>query len=75
MDSQALITILLSLTATFFALLVSVFSWMGNKLYSKLSEMASTMHNIESDLHGRISDLDRRVTKVETKIEDKFSQK
>ena len=68
MAEPQVIGVLLSLTATFFALLVAVFSWMGNKLYSKLSEMARTMHNIESDLHGRITDLDRRVTRAETKL-------
>lgn len=68
MSEANLITLLLAVTATFFGLLVAVFSWMGNKLYMKLSEMASTMHNIETDLHGKIADLDRRVTKVEVRI-------
>jgi len=71
MNDTHIITILLSLTATFFALLVMVLGWMGNKVYSKLSEMATTMHNIETDLHGRITDLDRRGTRVETKVFEK----
>jgi uncharacterized protein YoxC len=69
MSEATMITILLSLVATFFALLVIVFGWMGSKVYSKLDEMSHTMVNIEHDLHGKIADLDRRVTKVETRIE------
>ena len=71
MSDESIIAILLSLTATFFGLLIMVLGWIGNKVYSKLSEMATTMHNIETDLHGRITDLDRRVTRVETKVFDR----
>jgi hypothetical protein len=65
-DEAQLITILLSLVATLFGLLVLISGWMGNKVYQKLSEMANTMHSIEVDLHGKISNLDRRVTIIET---------
>jgi len=67
MDQMWVITVLLSLVAALFSILVLMLGWMGNKLYGKLDEMARAMHNIESDLHGRISNLDRRVTRVETK--------
>ncbi len=70
MTESFVVSILLSLVATFFALLVVVLGWMGSKVYSKLSDMASTMHNIETDLHGRITYLDRRITRVETKVFD-----
>lgn len=70
-EQAELIAILLALVATFFGLLVMVLGWMGNKVYSKLSEMANTMHNIETDLHGKISRLDRRVTWVEAKLKTK----
>lgn len=66
MSEAQIITILLSLVATFFGLLVVIISWLGNKVYEKLSEMATTMHGIEIDLHGKISSLDRRMTVVET---------
>lgn len=65
-----MMTVLLSLVATFFGLLIAILSWLGNKVYTKLDEMAHTMHAIESDLHGKIGVLDRRVTRVETKIFD-----
>ena len=68
MDQAQFITILLSLIAVLFAIVALMVGWMGNKLYSKLGEMARAMHNIESDLHGRISNLDRRVTITETKV-------
>lgn len=71
MTEAQMIMILLSLVGVFFAILVVILGWMGNKVYSKLSEMAKTMHNIETDLHGRITNLDRRVTRVETKLEIK----
>ena len=67
MTEAWIITTLLSLVATLFGILVLMLGWMGNKSYTKLGEMAVTMHNIESDLHGRISQLDRRVTRVEVK--------
>ena len=73
MTEPQLITILLALVATFFALLVAITGWMSNKLYNKLSEMATTMHNIESDTHGRITDVDKRVTRVETILERNYN--
>ena len=65
---EFVVIVLMSLIATLFGLLIAVLGWMGNKVYGKISEMASSMHNIERDLHGRISDLDRRVTRVETRV-------
>jgi len=70
MSEAQIITILLSLVATFFGLLVVIISWLGNKVYEKLSEMAKTMHGIEIDLHGKITQLDRRITRVETKLSE-----
>lgn len=68
MTDAAFISILLSLVATLFALLVCVMGWIGSKLYQRVNEMASSMQNIERDLHGKIVDLDRRVTRVEAFI-------
>ena len=68
MTEAQMIMILLSLVGVFFAILIMILGWMGNKVYSKLSEMATTMRNIETDLHGRISNLDRRVTTNEAEI-------
>jgi predicted PurR-regulated permease PerM len=62
------ITILLGLVTALFGTLVAMLGWMGNKVYSKLSELAQTMHSIENDLHGKISTLDRRVTRVEAHV-------
>jgi len=68
MTEVQLIAILLSLVGALFGILIIILGWMGNKVYSKLSEMARTMHSIESDLHGKIGVLDRRVTRVETVV-------
>jgi uncharacterized protein YoxC len=68
MNETQIITILLSLVATFFGLLVVILGWIGNKVYGKLDDMARTMHNIETDLHGKIGILDRRVTRVEEHV-------
>jgi cell division protein FtsB len=68
MNEPLFITILLSLVATFFALLVLVAGWLGNKLYAKLSEMAATMQMIKTELHAHIFNLDIRVTVLETKL-------
>ena len=70
MDEARTITILLSLVATFFGILVAISGWMGNKVYAKLSEMATTMVTIKDDLHARIHHLDRRVIVLETKFAD-----
>ena len=65
MSEVDFIAILLSLVATLFTALVALLSWIGNKVYARITEMTHSMHNIERDLHGRITDLDRRVTRVE----------
>lgn len=67
MSETIMLTIAASLVATLFGLLVAVLSWLGNKIYTKLEEMATTMHAIAGDLHERINGLDRRVTVVETR--------
>lgn len=67
MNDTMLLTIASGLVATMFGLLVAVLGWMGSRVYSKLDEMAKTMHSIAGELHNRINGLDRRVTIVETK--------
>lgn len=67
MTESAMLAISGALVATMFGLLVAVLGWIGNKIYTKLDEVAGTMHKIEGDLRGKIGDLDRRVTVVETR--------
>ena len=69
MDTISVLTIASALVATLFGLLVAILSWMGNKVYEKLSEMARLMSIIEKDLHGQISGIDRRVTYLELKCD------
>ena len=63
------ITILLSLVATLFGVLIVILGWMGSRVYSRLQELVRAMHNIEVDIYGKISNLDRRITVVETTIQ------
>lgn len=67
MSEVMLLTIAASLVATLFGLLVAILGWLGNKIYTKLDEMSSTMHGIAGDLHDRINGLDKRITVVETR--------
>lgn len=67
MTETQLLTIAASLVAALFGVLVVILGWMGNKIYEKLNDMASTMTSIAGDLHDRINGLDRRITVVETK--------
>ena len=72
MDTISVLTIASALVATLFGLLVAILSWMGNKVYEKLSEMARLMTIIEKDLHGQITGLDRRVSYLEVKCDTHF---
>lgn len=65
MDTLSVLTLASTLVATLFGLLIAILGWMGNKMYEKIAEMASSMRQIEKDLHGQISNLDRRVTRLE----------
>ncbi len=69
MNETAMLTLAASLVATLFGLLIALLGWLGNKIYSKLDDMAATMHRISGELHDRINGLDRRVTVVETKCD------
>lgn len=69
MTEAGFISVLLSLVATLFGLLVCVMAWIGSKLYQRVNEMASSMQNIERDLHGKIVNLDRRMTRIETFVQ------
>ena len=66
MDTALLITILLSIVAVQFAMILAVLGWMGNKLYIRLGEIVKTVSSLDTDLRGEIVVLDRRVTRVET---------
>lgn len=66
MSDAMIVSTLLALVASLFGVLVMILGWMGNKVYEKLSEMASSLHHVENDLRGQLADLDRRVFTVET---------
>lgn len=71
MDSITLLTLSATIVSTLFGILIAVLSWMGNKLYEKVSEMASTMYSIKVDLHKQtaiVENLDRRVTRLEDHV-------
>jgi hypothetical protein len=65
-DKAILTELLLILVATMFGLLVAVFGWLSNKLYSKLEYMNQSLQEIENGLIQKIHDIDKRVTKAET---------
>ena len=58
-------SVMTTLVATLFALLVTVLGWIGNKIYTKLDEVNQTMRQIDKDLGIRLHEIDRRLTKVE----------
>ena len=66
MTDQAFTALMLSLVGTFFGLLVAVLGWIGNKIYSKLDEMNSSLTKLDRDLTLRMHDIDKRVSKIET---------
>lgn len=57
--------IALSLVATLFGMLIMIFGWLGNKIYTKLDTLSDKMDQIETELHEKIMVLDRRVTRLE----------
>lgn len=68
-DSMWMLTIAGALVASVFGVLLAVLGWIGNKVYSKVEEIAKTMHQIAGDLHGKIGELDRRQTRTEALLE------
>lgn len=84
MNDVQLLTISASLVATLFGVLIGVLSWIGNKVYSKLEQLAESVQTIKDDLHGRITSLselvnarinqlDVRMVKLETRFNDAHS--
>lgn len=67
MSEQLLLSISLSLVATFFGLLVALIASGGTKVINKLDAMVEKLNDVASELHARINGLDRRVTVVETR--------
>jgi len=65
-NSDILMTILLSLVATFFGLLMLVLGWVAQKLYGKVDEISKNLLTMASKLHERITGIDIRLTRVET---------
>ena len=68
-DSMWMLTIAGALLAAVFGVLMSVLTWIGNKLYTKLEQITTTLTQIAGELHERINGLDRRTTTLETKCE------
>jgi len=66
MTDQVFTALMLSLVGTFFGLLVAVLGWIGNKIYSKLDEMNSSLTRLDRDLTLRMHDIDKRVARLET---------
>jgi len=54
-----------ALIAAVFGVLVAVLGWLGNKLYTKVDEIAKTMHQIAAGLHDKINDHGERLTRLE----------
>lgn len=69
MSDTTVLTIALGLVAVLFGLLMTVLGWLGNKVYSILVEMATSLNTIKAELHQRISGLDHRVTIIETRLD------
>lgn len=66
MSQETLMTIALSLVATFFGLLMLVLGWSAQKLYGKVDEISKNLLTMASELHERITGIDLRLTRVET---------
>lgn len=69
MNEQLLLTISMSLVATFFGLLVALIAFGGTKVINKLDAMVDKLNDVASELHTRINGIDRRVTVIETKCD------
>jgi predicted PurR-regulated permease PerM len=83
MSSSEFIALASSLAAGAFTILIAVLGWLGNKIYSKLDDVTSSMNNMKDDLttsiggikdelHDRITGIDKRVTRVETIVDRTF---
>lgn len=66
MTETAMLAIAASLVATLFGILVLIVGWIGNKLYSKLDEMARALTQLGDTLHTRINAINTRLVRVET---------
>lgn len=57
---------LLTTISGLLVLLLAVFGWIGNRVHSRLDEIAQSLGAIEKDLRDDLSQLDRRVSRMET---------
>ena len=69
MSESLLLTVSMSLVATFFAMLVAIIAYGGTKVISKLDAMVDKLNDVASELHQRINGIDRRVTVIETRCD------
>lgn len=68
MSDTQFLSVLMSLVAALFGVIIMILGWLGNKMYSKLDEMNRTIPVILAELGGRVRDLDRRVSQIETHV-------
>lgn len=68
MSDTQFLSVLMSLVAALFGIIIMILGWLGNKMYSKLDEMNRTIPVILAELAGRVRDLDRRVSRIETHV-------
>lgn len=71
MNETQLLTLATTLVAALFGLLCAILGWVGNKLFSKLEDLAKGMSEISSELHEKVNGIDRRLTVVETRCSAK----
>jgi predicted PurR-regulated permease PerM len=67
MNETQLLTMAAGLVACLFGLLCTILGWLGNKLVTKIDNIAADLTHMASELHEKLNALDRRVTVVETK--------
>lgn len=71
MNDAQFLAILMSLVASLFGILIMIFGWLGNKMYSKLEEMNRTIPVVLAEMNGEIKNIDRRVGRLETHVFDR----
>lgn len=71
MSDAQFLSVLMSLVATLFGVIIMILGWLGNKMYSKLDEMNRTIPVILAEHGGKIRDLDLRVNRIETHVFDR----
>lgn len=73
MSDTLLVSVALGIIAGLFGMIMAVLGWLGNRIYSKLDEVAKSITamyervgEVKDELHDRITGIDKRVTRIET---------